>query len=138
MNLASARTMVQRCLERMRTLYGSDVFDEWALVLLQDGAATLAAYEGPRLELFRSRFVADSHALRALLDGRSLPVGDFVFAPAAAGTAFDACVCVGPRGYLIFNHTERSMDDIRRDERWIQAQRPFYELTETFRTRPLE
>ncbi|HEX2099314.1 MAG TPA: hypothetical protein VHF69_01550 [Candidatus Synoicihabitans sp.] len=121
----------------MNALYGGAIFDEWAVVMLGGGQGGLAAYEGPRLEQFRQRFVVDAHELRQLIAERPLTVGDFVFAPAASGTAFDAAVRVGEHAYLVLNHTARTMEDIRRDPRWLQAQKRFVEMTEAIRADPL-
>ena len=122
----------------MNVLYGSPVFDEWAIVMMGGERAQLAAYEGPRLEQFRSRFVADTRDLRELLAGQTLNVGDFAFAPAAEGTAYDACVRLGTGAYAFFNDTVRSMESIRAEEGWREAQKPFAEMTEAFRRDPLQ
>lgn len=122
----------------MLALYGQEVFDEWSLVRATPEGVALAAYEGPRVEQFRARFPSDTHALRTALLDQPLAVGQFVFALTAEGTAYDACVRAGPGSYLLFNHTRRTMEDIRRDPRWLQAQRAFVELTESFHADPLE
>lgn len=137
MQLSTARLLIECTLERMTARYTDAVFDEWALVRVGGEGATLAAYSGPRADQFRSQFLADVHALRALLAGRSMAIGEFAFAPAAEGTAFDACVRLGEGSYLLLNHTARTMDDIRAGERWRAAQGPFIELTEAFRLDPL-
>ncbi len=137
MDLTAARAAVQRSVSRLASLYGDVVFDEWALIVVQGGSATIAAYEGPRSEDFRRTFLADVQALLAQLVGRPLPVGDFVFALEAEGTAFDACVRVGERGYLLLNHTGRTMEEIRSAPGWKPAQRAFAELAEAFQQDPL-
>ena len=137
MQLTTARLLIECSLERMRAQYGDVVFDEWALVRVGGDGATLAGYHGPRAEHFRASFLHDVHALRAMLAGRAMAVGEFAFAPAAQGTAFDACVRLGEGAYLLLNHTVRTMDDIRAGDRWLEAQRPFVELTEAFRLDPL-
>ena len=60
----AASLLVRRCLDWMSALYGTTVFDEWAVVTVGSAGASLGAYEGPRSEQFRSRFLADAHALR--------------------------------------------------------------------------
>jgi hypothetical protein len=121
----------------MAALYGGEVFDEWAVIALSTTGAALPAYEGPRAEQFRARFLTDIQTLRSLLTGRGLALGEFAFAPTAQGTAIDACVRIGENAYLLFNHTVRSMEEIRSDARWLQAQRAFVELTEAFQADPV-
>src|SRR5690606_32134864 len=101
MQLSTARLLIECSLERMTARNGETVFDEWALVRVGGDGATLAAYQGPRAEQFRSNFLADVRALRSLLAGRPMSVGEFAFAPEAEGTAFDACVRIGEGAYLL-------------------------------------
>jgi hypothetical protein len=72
------------------------------------------------------------------MTGKRLAAGDFEFAPEAAGTHFDVCLRLGATGYLIGNHTGKSMAEIRKDPRWLQAQKAFVELSNKFRADPLE
>ena len=138
MNLTAARQLITRCADRMNALGGGVVFDEWAIVSLVEGGARLAGYHGPRVEQFRARFVADIRPLRAELEGRHLEVGDFAFAVAAEGTAYDACVRIGPRAYLWWNHTHASLSELRERGAWLPAQREFAALCEAFRIDPLD
>ncbi|WP_221031649.1 hypothetical protein [Actomonas aquatica] len=138
MNLTDARTLITRCAERMDTLGGGVVFDEWAVVTLGAGGAKLAAYAGPRVESFRRRFNADIRPLQAELEGRQLQVGEFAFAPQAEGTAYDACVRIGRGAYLWWNNTQATLEDIRARGSWLPAQKVFADLCEVFRSDPLE
>lgn len=138
MDLMQARSLIEQTREHMNALYGDVVFDEWALVTLGSTGAKLAAYDGPRIEKFRSRFVADSRPLQAELDGQKLAVGEFAFVADAAGTAYDACVRVGGRAYLWCNHTSSTMAQIRESKTWLKAQRAFVQMTERFQLDPLE
>jgi hypothetical protein len=63
--------------------------------------------------------------------------GDFEFAWYGSGTGFEAFMVVGPRMYLIWNNTGNSMENLSKDPRWLKAQVPFLELTESFRVDPL-
>jgi hypothetical protein len=138
MNLVTAESLVTAALGRMNALYSQTVFDEWVVLSLQAGRAGILAYQGPRAESFQRQFAADVEPLRAEMEGKSLAVGDFEFAPAAAGTRFDACLRIGQASYLICNHTGKSMAEIRQDPRWLRAQKPFVELSGKFRADPLE
>lgn len=121
----------------MRAIYLRPVFDEWMIL---DPAAKpngILAYSGPRAESFRPQLVADVEPLRALAEGRSLTVGDFEFAPEAAGPRHDALMKVGAASYLICNNTGKTISELRSDPRWLKAQSAFFELSEKFRADPL-
>lgn len=137
MNLEAARTAVIQALGRMNALYQQPVFDEWVLAKLSREQGAVLYYQGPRAEHYKTRFAADSGPLGAELGQSQLHVGDFVFAPAAHGTHFDACIRLGPTGYLFCNHTTRSMAEIRQSPRWLEAQKPFVELAAKFQADPL-
>lgn len=138
MNLASARTAVIATLGRMSALFNKPVFDEWVLVKLATESGAILAYAGPRAESYQKLFKDDIVPLRAELEQRHLSTGDFAFVDTAAGTRFDACIKLGPAAYLFCNNTTRDMADIRQDPLWREAQKPFAQLSELFRTDPLE
>lgn len=138
MNLATAESLITATLGRMKALYGQTVFDEWVALSLQASRGEILAYRGPRADSYQQRFAADVEPLRAEMEGKQLAVGDFEFAPAAAGTRFDACLRLSQASYLMCNHTGKSMAEIRQDPRWLQAQKPFVELSGKFRADPLE
>jgi len=121
----------------MDTLYLRPVFDEWA-VLSRSNPKGILFYAGPRAESFRKQLAADTGALRGVIGGRTLEIGDFEFATAAGGTQYDACVKIGPTTFLVFNHTERDMAEIRQDPNWLKAQTAFFDLCEKFRADPLQ
>jgi hypothetical protein len=138
MKLVTAESLITTALGRMNALYSQTVFDEWVVLSLQAGRGGILAYHGPRAESYQRRFAADIEPLRVEMEGTHLTVGDFEFAPAAAGTRFDACLRIGQASYLICNHTGKSMAEIRQDPRWLHAQKPFVELSGKFRADPLE
>ena len=138
MNLDAARSAVIPALGRMTSLYNKPVFDEWILVKLAAEQGAILAYSGPRAESYQRKFKDDLVPLRAELEQQHLGVGDFAFVQDATGTRFDACLRLGPAGYLFCNHTEKSMADIRQDPLWREAQKPFVQLSEKFRSDPLE
>ncbi len=137
MNLDEARTAVIQDLGRMNALYQQPVFDEWVLAKLTREQGAVLYYHGPRAESYKARFIADSAPLGAELGQSQLHPGDFVFAPEARGTHFDACIRLGPTSYLFCNHTTRSMAEIRQSPLWLEAQKPFVELAAKFQTDPL-
>jgi len=137
MTLSQTLDSVKRCSDSMNARYGKTVFDEWAIVSLRRGRERIVAYTGPRKEDFQKNFVQDLGPLRAeVLTTKHAP-GYFDFARHEVGTGFEAFVCVGEELYLICNHTQASMHDIAKDARWLDAQKAFAELTETFRAEPL-
>jgi hypothetical protein len=137
MKIESARPLIAGCAERMNALSGDCVFDEWAVVALTRDGAKLVAYQGPRVERFRSRFNADIQPLREELEGRRLQVGEFAFVQDAAGTAYDACVRIGAQVYLWWNNTDATMADIRARGSWLPAQTEFAKLCDQFRRDPV-
>ncbi len=137
MTLSEARLLITQCATRMNARSGEVVFDEWAVVTLSSQGAKLAVYEGPRVEQFRLNFKTDIRPLQSELEGRQLAVGDFGFAAEAAGTAYDACVRIGPTAYLWWNNTDASLTDIRETGGWLPAQKTFMELCETFQQDPV-
>lgn len=137
MNLADAHSAIILALGRMKTLYQQPVFDEWVLVKLAGEQGVILAYDGPRAETYQRKFKGDIALLRAELEQRELAVGDFEFVTTAHGTHFDACIRLGPASYLFCNNTTKSMADIRQNELWLSAQKPFVDLSAKFRADPL-
>jgi hypothetical protein len=138
MNLEAASSLVVDAFERMHALYHEAVFDEWVVISFQAGRSGIFAYRGPRAESFKERFAADVVPLQGEMAGKKMAIGDFEFAPDAAGTRFDACLCIGGASYLICNNTGKSMSQIRKSPHWLRAQKPFVELSGRFRADPLE
>lgn len=122
----------------MNAAYKETLFDEWVLVSLRTDRGSILSYSGPRAESYKKRFSADVQPLRNELDGQKLGIGDFAFVNGATGTQHDACMRLGDSSYLFCNHTASTMDDIRANPLWREAQKPFVELSEKFRADPLE
>jgi hypothetical protein len=137
MDLAVARTHIATALARMNTVYGQPVFDEWALLGL-GGTQGILAYVGPRPDSFRRAVPDDAAPLRAEAASQPNSVGDLVFAIETGGTRFDAFLRAGESSYLVYNHTTKSMAEIRANPGWLRAQAVLFELGEKFRADPLE
>jgi hypothetical protein len=137
MNLATAAKHIQACRERMDALYLKPVFDEWVILNFTQGKADILSYFGPRADNFTKQLHRDSAPLFAEMNGKHYSVGDFEFVEQASGSRFDACVRLGETGYLLCNNTYGSMTEIRHDQRWREAQKPFVNMTEKFRMDPL-
>ncbi|MBA3849570.1 MAG: hypothetical protein C0502_06185 [Opitutus sp.] len=137
MNLANARTAVAAALGRMNAAYGQPVFNEWVLVSLRADRGAILAYEGPRQEKYKQQFTLDLQTMLKELSGQKLGVGDFAFASDAAGTHYDACLRLGESSYLFCNHLTRTMREIRENPLWIEAQKPWVELSQKFLADPL-
>ena len=132
MKLSDALEQIQISVRQMGTSYGGVLFDEWAIVSLKAGGERMVSYAGPRREDFQKNLTVDLGTLRAeLLTARHDP-GYYNFARDAAGTGVEAFVCIGEDLYLICNNTQRSMDEITRNPRWLEAQKAFAALTERF------
>lgn len=138
MNLADARSAAIVALARMTHLFNKPLFDEWILVKIGSEQGAILAYNGPRESTYQKQFKSDIAPLRAEVEQRHLNVGDFEFVQSAHGPHFDACIRLGPAAYLFCNHTEKTMDDIRKDPLWLSAQKPFVDLAAKFRDDPLE
>lgn len=139
MNLPDAHVVVLQTLAKMKALYGQPVFNEWVLVKLarEAGSGAVLAYDGPRADTYQTKFKKDITPLQLEMESRKMAVGDFEFVNEAHGTYFDACLRLGPAAYLFCNNTTKSMKDIRRDPKWLEAQAPFVELGAKFRVDPL-
>jgi hypothetical protein len=137
MTLPEAVDSIGGAIEHMNALYGSTVFDEWAVVAFLDRKGKLLHYSGPRKEAFRSNFINDASSFRVDLLRSDHAFGDFHFDRDAAGTRFDAFMTLGEGLFLICNHTTETVTRISADERWLSAQRPFVELSEAVRSAPL-
>jgi hypothetical protein len=138
MELAIARQHISTAMERMRALYLKPVFDEWLILAPGAKPAGVLAYVGPRPEKFRAQLPTDVEPLRALVEGRTLTVGDFEFVPQADGSLYDVLLKVGAASYLVCNNTTKTIAEIRADPRWVKAQAAFFELSEKFRADPLQ
>jgi hypothetical protein len=138
MNLADTRSAIILALGQMNALYTKPVFDEWVLVKLATEQGAILAYDGPRAETYQRKFKEDIAPLRAELEQRHMAVGDFAFVHDAKGTRFDACIRLGKSSYLFCNNTTKSMTEIRQDSLWLEAQRPFVDLSTKIRSDPLE
>ena len=139
MTLEQAWKSILNCAEEMNTRYQEVVFDELAIVSIDDNQTRTVSYQGPRQEAFADSFPEDSAALRATVrsGGQNYDAGDFEFSHAGAGTGFEAFMMIGKSLCLICNNTGKSMDGISNNPRWLNAQIPFAELSDQFRSQPL-
>ena len=129
---------IKKCSDLMNDRYGKVVFDEWAVVSLVQNKGRILAYIGPRNDDFLKNFANDLGVLRSELLNSKYHTGDFEFARHAAGTHFEAFMVLGDGVYLICNNTQRSMNEIGKEPRWLDAQVPFAEFSDTVRSNPLE
>ena len=137
MTLDEASCSIRACVDQMNARYSKTVFDEWAVVSLNEKPTRVLHYSGPRKDDFQKHFVSDLDALRAGLLGSKYSIGDFEFARHGVGTKFEAFMVLGTGIYLICNNTRSSMDEITKDSRWLGAQVPFVELSDQIRANPV-
>jgi len=137
MKISEATNLIQTCTNKMNARYEKIVFDEWAIVSLAGRKARLLAYYGPRKEGFQRNFLKDAGCLRAPLLRVEHEPGDFEFAHDGVGTGYEAFTVLGAGVYLIWNNTVLSMAGISKEPRWLAAQVPFVDLTDTFRADPV-
>jgi hypothetical protein len=137
MTLDELGGQIQACATQMNLRYGGVVFDEWAVVSLAENQARVLLYTGPRHDDFLKNFGRDLGSLRQELLGGSHGPGDFEFSRHGTGTGIEAFLALGSNVYLICNHTQKDMDAITKNPRWLAAQVPFVEFAEKVRTQPL-
>jgi len=140
MTLDEATRLIASTADAMSRAYGRTVFDEFAIVARVGAKIFLVWYSGPRKETFQKTFHQDTAALRAEAQAWGTDryhVGDFEFTPQGAGAQSEAFVVVGKELILVCTNTAMSMAEISKDRRWLEAQRPFVEMSERFRTDPL-
>jgi hypothetical protein len=138
MRLDQATELIKTCAEQMNARYEDVVFDEWAAIALRGHKGRLLAYFGPRKAGFQKNFLTDVGGLREGLMKGDYAAGDFEFARHGVGPAFESFMVLGDGMYLICNNTVQTMDAIAGDPLWLGAQVPFVELSEKFRSDPLE
>ena len=138
MTIDDAIARIEQCFRKMNEAYGRPVFDEIAIVGLESGGLKLHHYEGPRKDAFLGEFADDSAALRReLTRDQSGEGGEFSFTHEGAGAGIDAYICLGPDVYLFCNNTGKSMGEITRDPRWLDAQGAFLEASQRFAVDPV-
>jgi hypothetical protein len=137
MTLDEANFLIRATVDQMNARYTKTIFDEWAVVSLNDKPGRVLGYSGPRKDDFQKNFSSDLDALRAGLLGSNYSIGDFEFARHGVGTKFEAFMVLGHGLYLICNNTRSSMDEITKDSRWLGAQVPFVELSDKIRANPV-
>jgi len=137
MNLEIASQHIKACRDRMDALYQKPVFDEWVVLSLVQGKAEILAYMGPRADKFKNDLHRDSAPLMSQMQGNYYGVGDFEFVDNAGSSRYDACIRLGHTSYLLCNNTYGTLAALRQDVRWLEAQKPFVDLTEKFRVDPL-
>ena len=137
MTLDQASKQTQQCAQQMDARYKKVVFDEWAIISLEENKGHLLSYKGPRKAGFQKNFLEDAGSLRVGMLTEKYDVGDFEFARHGVGTGFESFMVLGKGIFLICNNTVQSMDGITQDPHWLSAQEPFVDLSEKFRADPL-
>lgn len=137
MTLDEATHLIEACVDQMNAKYGRTVFNEWAVISLDEKTGRVLSYRGPRKDDFRKNFATDAYALREDLGSKQYGAGDFAFARHGVGTGFEAFLVLSRGIYLICNNTRSSMDAISKDPRWLGAQVPFVELSDKIRANPV-
>jgi len=137
MTLDQANKQIAACADQMNARYKKTVFDEWAIISLEEHKGHLLSYIGPRKAGFQKNFLTDAGSLRAGMLTQKYEPGDFEFARHGVGTGFESFMVLGKGIFLICNNTVQSMDGITQDPHWLSAQEPFVDLSELFRANPL-
>ena len=137
MDLETAKNTIEATFRSMRSAYGDNVFNEWAIISLTEKSWNLVCYVGARGPSFESDLPADLKPLADTSTGKVHAIGDFEFAANAHGRNHDAMMRLGPSAYLICNNTEKAMAEIRAKHRWLATQRFFVGMSGVFHANPL-
>ena len=137
MTLENTLQLIRNSLRKMRLSFSDPLFDEWLILSLQPGNASLVHYEGPRPEAIQASLKDDLQMLREELCQDSHVPGDFAFARDADGSAFDAFLAIGEGIFVLFNHTTKTIEEITRVPEWKAAQTHFVAMSESFRLDPV-
>jgi hypothetical protein len=140
MNLKEAVQLIESSSQAMNRAYKRTVFDEFALVAMEDRNLYLVWYSGPRQDTFRATFIEDTAALQAdAFSGftREWHAGDFEFTASGIGSQSEAFLVTGSRQFLLCTNTKLSMREISHDPLWLGAQVPFADMAERFQRDPL-
>jgi hypothetical protein len=138
MNLNDAIFQIDSTLERIKSLYGEPMFDEWLIIDFREAQGKALYYSGPRTNEFDIKFRADMEGFKGLFTDHDYQPGNFEFARLSVSTRYDAAVTIAPRVYLVLNHTSKGMFQIRQKKEWSQALLPFLELADKFQRDPLK
>ena len=138
MNLEAAVERIRKSFSKMNEAYGRTVFDEIAVIGLEDSGLKLHFYDGPRESDFLASFEDDTISLRReLTEDQTDGGGEFSFTREGEGQGFDAYICLGPKLYLFCNNTEKSMQEVTQDPNWLNAQGQFLNASQHFAIDPL-
>lgn len=137
MNLAEAEKLIEESFTQIDRVYGSTVFDEWAIIALERTTTSFLFYRGPRKEVFLKNFGADLQLLTPQLTEDYNHLGDLHFARHGSGTLFDAYLTVGLDVFVICNNTVSSLETITRTPRWLAVRAALVELADKFRHNPV-
>ncbi len=138
MDLETATSRISKSFSKLDAAYGRTVFDELAIVQIADDELKLHHYQGPNEESFVAEFADNTTALRKVLTGEQTSLGgEFCFTREGEGKSTDAYICLGPELYLFCNNTDKSMPEITRDPRWLEAQGEFLNASQHFAVDPL-
>lgn len=138
MDLATAVSRIQQSFARMNEAYQRPVFDEIAIVGLEETGMKLHYYDGPDQPAFTKEFAEKTILVRRELLGEKTEAGgEFGFTRQGEGDSFDAYICLGPEIYLFCNNTAKSMHEVTEDPRWLEAQGGFLNASQIFAGDPV-
>lgn len=132
MDLETAANRIERAFTKMNDAYRRTVFDEFLIVEAQGDLVKLHYYIGPRENSIMDSLDDETIALRE--SGRHInsTPGEFDFTRDGVGSDFDAYICLGQGLYLLCNNTEKSMEEVTADPRWLNAQELFLNASQYF------
>jgi hypothetical protein len=140
MKLIEAAALIMESAKRMDEAYQQTVFDEFAIVHLDEAKHHLCWYLGES----RTSYIRDFKQNTFLLKKESLSrftnhyeTGAYEFVVDGTGPQAESFLVIGPDLYLILTNTRHTMADIAASPLWLKAQEEFVELCERFRCDPV-
>lgn len=138
MKLETAVSRIRQSLAAMNEAYQRKVFDEIAIVGVDQTGVSLVYYNGPRQNEFNREFAEKTALVRHELKSEKTEFGgEFGFTREGEGDVFDAYICLGPNVFLFCNHTKLSMAEITADPRWMAVQQKFLNASQVFAKDPV-
>lgn len=136
MEAKSAAMIVNEKVAQINEMAEETIFDEWALVKIEDSQWKVLMFHSPRAEELKNQFKYDVSSLK-LLDSYETDIGEFSFSQEGFGTKFDAYLCAGENIFFLFNNTVKAASAITGDPSWEAAQTQFENLKELFIHHPI-
>ena len=137
MDAKVAAISVKEKVAKIKEIVGRNVFDEWAMIHIEENQWKVLAYQTVRTDGFKTNFKSDVSSLKSI-DPSTTQIGEFAFSNDGYGTKFDAYLYAGNNIFFLFNHTAKTAAEITSDPSWEKAEKQLEELRIQFVMDPVE